>query len=201
MTSLSAEQDSALTAYLEPLRRSVGAREILVVDVAGHLLSQCGEAETYDPGVIGVLLANGMAAAVEMAHVLDRGEGLSIFLHEGAKFDLYAATVTGSVVIALLFDRGQGNPRVGTVYVHIKRAIEDLSKLLIGEPMQATEAPNASAAPTYPKPGSLSPDTLVRKRPKPAPDREEPDRLQALPVMSYQEAAKLGLIRPKPDEP
>lgn len=200
LTSLSETDARQLSDYLETFRAAAGAMDVLLVDVAGHLIEERGTPDSYDPSIVSVLLASGMAAAVEMAQVLERAGGTSIFLHEGAKYDLYAATISEDVVLALVFDRGQGNPRIGTVYLRLKRAIEDLRHLLLGEAAPApTQPPKASGTrdatqPIRPVSGD---DTITAQRPRVA---AEADAEKTSPVYSYQEATRLGLIHPAEEE-
>ena len=186
----------SIAAYLESFRRMVGARDALLVDIVGHVVERSGPAEGFAPDVVGILLANGMAAANEMAAGLEHG-GLSIFLHEGAQYDLYAATVGPEHILAIIFDRGQGNPRIGTVYLHLKRATEDLIRLSQGETAIAHRGdlvePAATTQPAA-RPSYDPQATVVARKPWPEPS-SKPSR-----VLSYEEAAKLGLIKNDKDK-
>ena len=187
----------SIATYLESFRRMVGARDVILVDIVGHVVERCGQAEGFDPDVVGILLANGMAAANEMAAGLEQG-GLSIFLHEGAQYDLYSATVGPENILAMIFDRGQGNPRIGTVYLHLKRATEDLIRLFQGETAIAHRGDLQEAAPTTQpaaRPAYDPQATVVARRPCPEPP-SKPSR-----VLSYEQAAKLGLIGTEKDKP
>lgn len=187
----------SIATYLESFRRMVGARDVILVDIVGHVVERCGQAEGFDPDVVGILLANGMAAANEMAAGLEQG-GLSIFLHEGAQYDLYSATVGPENILAMIFDRGQGNPRIGTVYLHLKRATEDLIRLFQGETAIAHRGDLQEAAPTTQpaaRPAYDPQTTVVARRPCPEPP-SKPSR-----VLSYEQAAKLGLIGTEKDKP
>lgn len=200
LTSLSESDARVLSDYLEAFRAAAGAMDVLLVDVSGHLIEERGTPDSYDPSIVSVLLASGMAAAVEMAQVLEHTGGTSIFLHEGAKFDLYAATISEDIVIALVFDRGQGNPRIGTVYLRLKRAIEDLRRLLLGEAAPApTQPPRTTPTRDTTQPirqgNAADPATAPRTRPPASSDADKTS-----PIYSYQEAARLGLIHPAEEE-
>jgi predicted regulator of Ras-like GTPase activity (Roadblock/LC7/MglB family) len=186
----------SIATYLESFRRMVAARDVMLVDVVGHIVERSGPADGFDPDVVGILLANGMAAANEMAAGLEHG-GLSIFLHEGAQFDLYAATVGPENILAMIFDRGQGNPRIGTVYLHLKRATEDLIRLFQGETAIAHRGDLQEAATTQSgsRPGYDPQATVVARRPGPEPP-SKPSR-----VLSYEEATRLGLIGTEKEKP
>lgn len=190
-----AQDGGSIAAYLESFRRMVGAKDVLLIDVVGHVVERAGPADGFAPDVVSILLANGMAAATEMASALEQG-GMSIFFHEGSKFDLYAATVGADDILAMIFDRGQGNPRIGTVYLHLKRAAEDLIRLFQGETALAQRG-DLDAPGSVTQPGtraSYDPQaTVVARRPWTEPS-SKPSR-----VLSYEEATRLGLIRPKED--
>jgi predicted regulator of Ras-like GTPase activity (Roadblock/LC7/MglB family) len=190
------QDGGSIATYLESFRRMVGAKDVLLVDIVGHIVERAGPADGFDPDVVGILLANGMAAATEMANGLEQG-GMSIFFHEGSKFDLYAATVGLEHILAMVFDRGQGNPRIGTVYLHLKRASEDLIRLFQGETAIAhrsdLEEPGAVTQPGTR--ASYDPQaTVVARRNWPEPP-SKPSR-----VLSYEEATRLGLIQPDKDK-
>lgn len=192
LAALTSQNAGAIRDYLDDFRKAVGARDVLLVSMAGHLLEQWGPADTYEPGIVGVLLANGMAAAAEMARVLDEAGGLSVFVHEGARWDLYAATVTDDIVLALIFDRGQGGPRVGTVYLYLKRAVEDVRVLILGQQCQ-TEVMDLNEAPTWPAMRRVGTATPTRPR--------KENETGSSPTLSYEEATRLGLIRDDNDKP
>ena len=191
-----AHDGGSIATYLESFRRMVGARDVLLVDIVGHIVERAGPADGFDPDVVGILLANGMAAANEMANGLEQG-GMSIFFHEGSKFDQYAATVGLEHILAMVFDRGQGNPRIGTVYLHLKRAAEDLIRLFQGETAIAHRSDLAEPG-AVTQPGtraSYDPQaTVVARRNWPEPP-SKPSR-----VLSYEEATRLGLIQPDKDK-
>jgi predicted regulator of Ras-like GTPase activity (Roadblock/LC7/MglB family) len=187
----------SIATYLESFRRMVGARDVLLVDIVGHIVERSGPADVFAPEVVGILLANGMAAANEMAAGLEHG-GVSIFVHEGARFDLYSATVGPEHIMAMIFDRGTGNPRIGTVYLHLKRATEDLLRLFQGETAIARRGDlqdPAAATQPGPRPSYDPQATVVARRMLPEPP-SKPSR-----VLSYEQAARLGLIGTDKDKP
>jgi CheY-like chemotaxis protein len=140
--AFSADSLRAMTGRLDVLRVDTGALCVLLPDCAGHLLAECGQHGEFDSSILMALLGNSMAAATEVGRLLNEAVGFDLHYHEGKHFEVYSAMVSNTIFIALLFDRRAGGGRIGLVSLYMRRAIEDLRRML----SQTAAEPAASLA-------------------------------------------------------
>jgi CheY-like chemotaxis protein len=122
---------------LDMLRRQASAQVAFFTDNLGNVIAQRGSAENLDVASLTSLIAGGFVNAVEMGHVLRDPETVHLSVHEGALFDVYSASVGSNRLIALVFDRQIVVPRLGMVWLLMKRASLQLRQMRIVE--QTTE--------------------------------------------------------------
>jgi DNA-binding NarL/FixJ family response regulator len=123
---------------LDVLRRQASAQLAFFTDNLGNVIAQRGNAENLDIPALNSLIAGGFVNAVEMGHLLRDPETVHLSVHEGALFDVYSVSVGSNRLIALVFDRQIVVPRLGMVWLLMKRASQQLRQMQIVE--QATEA-------------------------------------------------------------
>ncbi|HTP11161.1 MAG TPA: response regulator [Anaerolineae bacterium] len=128
--TFSADSLQAMTGRLDVLRVDTGAFCVLLPDCAGHLLAECGQHGEFDSSILMALLGNSMAAATEVGHLLNEAVGFDLHYHEGKHVEVYSAMVSDTIFIVLLFDRRAGAGRIGLVSLYMRRAIEDLRRML-----------------------------------------------------------------------
>ncbi len=128
--AFSADSSRAITGRLDVLRVDTGALSVLLPDCAGHLLAECGQRGEFDSSILIALLGNSMAAATEVGRLLNEAVGFDLHYHEGKHVEVYSAMVSDTIFIVLLFDRLAGGGRIGRVSLYMRRAIEDLRRML-----------------------------------------------------------------------
>jgi predicted regulator of Ras-like GTPase activity (Roadblock/LC7/MglB family) len=187
-----------LLRYLGDLCLAVNAKDALIADLSGHLWLSSGAGEDYDQETFTVLLATGMGAAVEMMNVLDDSRGTSVFLHEGARFVFAAAHIEQDVVLALIFEPGKEHHRIGEVYFSVKRAVEELRKVIIkkdGRPRHS-EAQTLGQATIPASPVLDNPLAALGASGLNLSDASSICASETQALLSYQEATSLGLLNP-----
>ena len=120
----------AVQQRLNVLLNDTGALNVLLPDWSGQLLVECGRRTDTQTDVLFALLGNSMAAATEVARLLHEEDGFDLQYHEGKHYEVYAAMVSETIFLALLFDRRMGGSRIGLVSLYMRRAIEELRALL-----------------------------------------------------------------------
>lgn len=123
---LSDDRLGRTTQRLVDLRFEVGAQCILLVDVEGQLLAEVGLVDGLSLTTVGKLMGGGLTASSEIAQHLREGQAFNLIYHEGVRYDIYAANVSKTLFLTLIFDRRQGASRIGMVWLYTKRAIQDL---------------------------------------------------------------------------
>ncbi len=164
--SFSPDAEKWLLGRIEALRESVQARQAMVFNGAGHLITQAGEPDDARAPVLGSLLAGILAASYEVARQLEEEPTFSVFFHEGDHLELFSAPIDADALLFLIRDRGGEAPRVGAVWLALKRAVHEIRAFFIALEVAGRE-----------KLGTGS--------------REERQRA----LLTYKEAKTLGLIR------
>jgi DNA-binding response OmpR family regulator len=135
---LSDEAFEAITRQLETLRSEIGARCIFLADMLGQRLVEVGITEGLDTATLLSLLAGGFAATSELARYFGSGKAANLNFHEGTRYEIYSATVSDDLFLALVYDRRVQASRIGLVWLYTRRAIENL--------LSAISAPAAASA-------------------------------------------------------
>jgi CheY-like chemotaxis protein len=123
---LSDESFEAITGQLEALRSEIGARCILLADMLGQRLVEVGVTEGLDTATLLSLLAGGFAATRELAHHFGSGKAANLNFHEGTRYEIYSATVSEGLFLAMVYDRKVQASRIGLVWLYTRRVIEGL---------------------------------------------------------------------------
>jgi len=123
--ALAVERCDWLTQRLSDLRHEIGAQYVVLADLEGQVMAAVGAAEELMPS-LAALIGKGLATEFEIARQLREDRSYNLYYHEGARYDLYAATVGEQFSLIVVFDRRMGTSRIGMVWLYIKRAIQDL---------------------------------------------------------------------------
>lgn len=164
--TLSPEAEKWLLDRIEALRQSVQASQAMVFNGTGHLVVQTGEDGDARTPVLGSLLAGILAASLEVAHQLEEEPTFSLLFHEGVRLELFGAPIDEEALILLIRRRGADAPRVGAVWMGLKRAVQEIRAFFTDLEAAGRERQNGG-----------SPE----------------ERRRAL--LTYKEAKTLGLIR------
>jgi len=127
---LSDEAFEAITRQLETLRSEIGARCIFLADMLGQRLVEVGITEGLDTSTLLSLLAGGFAATSELARYFGSGKAANLNFHEGTRYEIYSATVSEDLFLAMVYDRRVQASRIGLVWLYTRRAIENLLSVI-----------------------------------------------------------------------
>ena len=167
--------------YLEAMGRRLRERlvdsdavAVIMVDTMGQIIAQAGEAGGLDITTVVSLLAVSFATTSEMSRQLqETRRTFNLTFHEGERYDIYASNIASGLFLVLIFDRQTYSPKIGMVWLYIKRSIQDLLRIAA-----ETEAgrPKETLTSDFAKSLSKELDTLFEDRQPPAPsegDRDE----------------------------
>lgn len=118
---------------LDVMRRQARAQVGLFGDNIGHVVAQCGDPSGIELPSLTSLIAGGFVNSVELGRVLRDPETIHLSVHEGAHYDIYSTNVGSSRLIALVFDKQIAEPRLGMVWLLMKRAAEQLARMNVVE--------------------------------------------------------------------
>ena len=167
VSSLSREYLEAISRRLKELLVDADAASVVMVDTMGQVIAQAGDVSDLDLTTIVSLLAASFATTSEMSRQLKEARRtFNLTFHEGERFDIYASNIASGLFLVLIFDRHAYAPKIGMVWLYIKRSIQDLLRIVA-----ETDAarPKETLTSDFAKSLSSELDNLFQERKPPAP--------------------------------
>ena len=137
---------------LAKLRHETGALQILLIDGDGNILFEEGQDCGLELGRLATTLSVNMSNSGFIAEHLGGDDPSTIQYYAGAAVDLYVANIGSDYFVMVLFEGLSRRGRIGTVWVFLQRAANDLLNL-IQQAKQASQ--NAAGSPMTAPLGSL----------------------------------------------
>jgi hypothetical protein len=130
VSSLSGEYLEAIGRRLRELLVDADAIAVVMVDTMGQIIAQAGDAGDLDVTTLVSLLAASFATTSEMSRQLrENRRTFNLTFHEGERYDVYASNIASALFLVLIFDRRTYAPKIGMVWLYIKRSIQDLLRI------------------------------------------------------------------------
>jgi hypothetical protein len=130
VSSLSGEYLEAIGRRLRELLVDADAVAVVMVDTMGQIIAQAGNAGDMDITTLVSLLAASFATTSEMSRQLrESRRTFNLTFHEGERYDIYASNIARGLFLVLVFDRETYAPKIGMVWLYIKRSIQDLLRI------------------------------------------------------------------------
>lgn len=127
---MSGEYLEAIGRRLRELLVDADAVAVVMVDTMGQIIAQAGNAGDMDITTLVSLLAASFATTSEMSRQLrESRRTFNLTFHEGERYDIYASNIARGLFLVLVFDRETYAPKIGMVWLYIKRSIQDLLRI------------------------------------------------------------------------
>ncbi|HJX37344.1 MAG TPA: roadblock/LC7 domain-containing protein [Anaerolineae bacterium] len=141
ISSLSGEYVETIGRRLAELLVDADAIAVLMVDTMGQIVAQEGDAGDLDITTLVSLLAASFATTSEMSRQLrETRRTFHLTFHEGERYDIYASNIARGLFLVLIFDKQTYAPKIGMVWLYIKRSIQDLLRIAaeteVGKPKE-----------------------------------------------------------------
>ena len=176
VSALSGEYLETIGRRLRELYVETGAASVVMVDTMGQIIAQVGEARQLDITTVVSLLAASFATTSEMSRQLgETRRTFNLTFHEGQRFDIYASNIASGLFLVIIFDRETHAPKIGMVWLYIKRSIQDLIRLAVET---ETTKPKETLAPDFARSLSDQLDSLFRETRRPLGKRRRLDEGQ-----------------------
>jgi hypothetical protein len=182
VSSLSGEYLEAISKRLRELLVDADAASVVMVDTMGQIIAQAGDVGDLEITTIVSLLAASFATTSEMSRQLkETRRTFNLTFHEGERYDIYGSNIASGLFLVLIFDRHAYAPKIGMVWLYIKRSIQDLLRIVA-----ETDAarPKETLTSDFAKSLSSELDSLFQERKPPAP-----------PSNKWEEAQMQDLVR------
>jgi hypothetical protein len=168
VSALSGEYLDAIGRRLKELYVETGAVSVIMVDIMGQIISQVSDARELDITTVVSLLAASFATTSEMSRQLrERRRTFNLTFHEGERYDIYASNIASGLFLVLIFDRETYTPKIGMVWLFIKRSIQDLLRVVAET---ETTKPKETLTSDFAKSLSAELDSIFQEK-KASPDR------------------------------
>lgn len=165
VSSLSEEYLEAITRRLSELLLEADVAAVVMVDTMGQIIAQAGTIANFDITTIVSLLAASFATTSEMSRQLNETRRtFNLTFHEGERHDIYASNIASGLFLVLIFDRETYAPKIGMVWLYIKRSIRDLLRIVAET---ETTRPRESLASDFATSLSKELDDLFEERSQP----------------------------------
>ncbi len=176
-----------------------GARCAFLMDLSGRVLIEAGSARGLDPAVLAVLMANSMATSLELAELMGEESLSTLHFHEGKNYDVYGAIVDEETFTCLVLNRHGTKPRVGMVWLHMKRAVADFRTLLdeVREELGVfgglePGAVESAVSEVWKEDAEEACSEQIAAQPD---DSDGGSKKKKTPLLGFGEALRLGLVR------
>ena len=131
VSSLSGEYLEAIGGRLMELQVDADAAAVVLVDLMGQIIAQAGNVRDLDITTIVSLLAASFATTSEMSRQLqETRRTFNLTFHEGQRYDIYSSNIGSALFLVLVFDRDIYAPKIGMVWLYIKRSIQDVLRIV-----------------------------------------------------------------------
>jgi hypothetical protein len=177
VSSLSGEYLEAIGRRLRELLVDADAVAVLMVDTMGQIIAEAGSAGDLDITTLVSLLAASFATTSEMSRQLrETRRTFNLTFHEGERYDIYASNIARGLFLVLIFDRQTYAPKIGMVWLYIKRSIQDLLRIAA---QTEVARPREALSPDFAQSLSNELDSLFSERKKSLPQDGQWDDAQS----------------------
>jgi predicted regulator of Ras-like GTPase activity (Roadblock/LC7/MglB family) len=174
VSSLSGDYLEVIERRLNELLIDADAVAVAMVDTMGQIVAEAGDAGDLDTTTVVSLLAATFATTAEMSRQLrETRRTFNLTFHEGERYDIYASNIARGLFLVLIFDKRTYSPKIGMVWLYIKRSIQDLLRLAAETPFTPSQEKLTS---DFAQSVSQKLDNLFQERKPPTPRSDDWDQ-------------------------
>jgi CheY-like chemotaxis protein len=203
---ISEEEKDEILERVTLLGEQTGARCILLISSAGHLIAQAGTIQGIDVDALAALVAANVAAMAEIARLLESKAAFKSFFQEGEEFNIYSHIVDQDSILIVV---ASPEVKTGLIWFYARRAADELQETLQDMPELSMEdldisAVSASLDQAFLDEGfeevfpleeeAAAEEELVEAPTPPPPEQPEPEEEEAPRLLSMEDAIAQGLI-------
>lgn len=115
---------------LSDLWQNLSAQCVLLTDRAGMVLAQHGETNALPMMILLPLLSTSFSTAGEVARQLGEEDAMTLYMHDGARYNLYCFDIAQRFLLVVVFDKNIAATRIGSVWVEARSVIRRLTNAL-----------------------------------------------------------------------
>jgi predicted regulator of Ras-like GTPase activity (Roadblock/LC7/MglB family) len=188
VSSLSGEYLEAITRRLRELLVEADAMAVVMVDTMGQIIAEAGSAAGLDVTTIVSLLAASFATTSEMSRRLrETRRTFNLTYHEGERYDIYASNIGSGLFLVLIFDREMYAPKIGMVWLYIKRSIQDLLRIVAET---RTTRPREAVASDFAASLRKELDSVFEEKQPPLVEDRRPDEAEMMDLIRWRKKSQ-----------
>jgi CheY-like chemotaxis protein/predicted regulator of Ras-like GTPase activity (Roadblock/LC7/MglB family) len=130
ITVVDRDRASRIQSVLSDLWQSLSAQCTLLTDRAGMVLAQHGETDGLPMMILLPLLSTSFSTAGEVARQLHEEDAMTLYMHDGARYNLYCFDISQRFLLVVVFDKNIAATRIGSVWVEARSTIRKLKETL-----------------------------------------------------------------------
>lgn len=118
---------------LDVLRWQTKAQLAIYTDYIGNMIANRGDSTNLDLDAVSSLIAGSFVNSFELGRALRDSQPRHLSVLEGERFDVFATNAGTYRLIALIFDKEFSDPKLGYIWLQLKRSADQLSQMRIVE--------------------------------------------------------------------
>jgi|HigsolmetaAR202D_1030399.scaffolds.fasta_scaffold00047_48 Response regulator containing CheY-like receiver, AAA-type ATPase, and DNA-binding domains len=130
ITVVDRDRATRIQTILSDLWQSLSAQCTLLTDRAGMVLAQHGETDGLPMMILLPLLSTSFSTAGEVARQLHEEDAMTLYMHDGARYNLYCFDISQRFLLVVVFDKNIAATRIGSVWVEARSTIRKLKDAL-----------------------------------------------------------------------
>lgn len=127
---ITADNLTPIRNIMGQLSQDLGAQCVMLTDRAGMVLVEFGSTDGLPMMILLPLLSTSFSTAGEVSRQLREEDATTLYIHEGASYDLYCFDVLHRFLLVLVFNKKVASSKIGAVWVNAKRAIRELRETM-----------------------------------------------------------------------
>lgn len=128
--TLTSAQAESVQRALRELVASVGPQVAFLSSAAGDPLVVEGSGGELPLPALAARMAAALAASGDLTRLLSDEQSLCLGLFSGARYDVYAFTITEATALLLVLDKRIVESKLGSIWLYTRRIVEDLRNAL-----------------------------------------------------------------------
>lgn len=128
--TLTSAQAESVQRALRELVASVGPQVAFLSSAAGDPLVVEGSGGELPLPALAARMAAALAASGDLTRLLSDEQSLCLSLFSGARYDVYAFTITEATALLLVLDKRIVESKLGSIWLYTRRIVEDLRNAL-----------------------------------------------------------------------
>lgn len=124
--SIYEDEQKILRSILSKIHSESRAKALLLIDINGQLLVECGDTAGLDVTSFATLAASNIAATATMAKLVGEND-FTLLFHQGKKDSIHISLIGEQVILAVIFGK---QASLGLVRLRVRKAANQIETMI-----------------------------------------------------------------------